>query len=222
MRELPDCSIKLIVTDPPYKTISGGSGRKGDGSPTGILSKNDGKIFEHNAINFKEFFNEAYRVLETNSHMYVMTNFVNLEMMLKLGRESGFDVHNLLVWEKNTATPNRWYMKNVEYTIFFRKGKAFSINNCGSKTSHSFNNVRDREHPTQKPVDLMAYYIENSSEPNDVVLDPFMGSGTTAIACLQTGRKYTGFEIDLEYYNKSLSRIDRYMEELNGNILNAE
>ena len=145
--------------------------------------------------------------------MYVMTNLLNLNELMMIGVENGFMIHNLLVWEKNNVTPNRWYMKNCEYIIFFRKGKAKPINNMSSKTVHQFNNTRERIHPTQKPVELMSLYINNSSEVGDVVLDPFMGSGSTAVASILNNRNYIGFELDKEYFDSCLNRI----QELNNN-----
>lgn len=117
-----------------------------------------------------------------------MTNTLNLERYLTLSRQAGFKLHNILVWEKNNVLPNRWYMKNAEYILFLRKGKAFSINNKSSKTVHKFNNVKSKEHPTEKPIDLLEMYILNSSKENDTVLDFTMGSGTTGIACKNLNR----------------------------------
>jgi len=122
----------------------------------------------------------------------------------------GFDLHNLLVWKKNTTNPNRWYMKNVEYTIFGRKGKAFSINMPGSQTCSDFDNPRDRIHPTQKPVDMMEQYILNSTKPGDTVLDPFMGSGSVGIACLNTDRNFIGIEKDKVFFNSAKDRLDKH------------
>ena len=171
--------VDLIVTDPPYRVISGGV--TGPDRPTGILRSNDSRIFEHNDIGFGDYLPQLYLALKDPGHLYLMVNFFNLEAALAATRQAGFDIHNLLVWQKNNVTPNRWYMKNCEYVIFARKGKAMSIADCGSKTVHQFNSVGDRDHPTQKPIDLMRLYIENSSNPGDLVLDPFMGSGSTEI-----------------------------------------
>jgi site-specific DNA-methyltransferase (adenine-specific) len=78
-----------------------------------------------------------------------------------------------------------------------------------SKTVHEFNNIIGRKiHPTQKPVELMRYYIENSSNENDTVLDPFMGSGSTGVACLELNRKFIGFEIDEKYYEIAINRLN--------------
>ena len=121
---------------------------------------------------------------------------MNLEHYLTEIRKVGFEIHNLLIWEKNNATPNRWYMKNCEYIIFARKGAAKPINDCGSKTVLQFKNVKDRIHPTEKPIDLLELLITNSTLPGDTILDPFGGSFSTALAAIKTGRKAISFEID--------------------------
>lgn len=207
MRDIPDGSVDMVLTDPPYKVISGGN--RSANRPMGMLSKNDGKIFKHNSIGFSDYLPDLYRVMACRSHIYLMVNLVNLEDAMRCVREAGFKVHNLLIWNKNNATPNRWYMKNVEYVIFARKGKAKTIFNPSSKTCHAFGNVAPgRLHPTQKPVELMQHYIENSSGIGDTVLDPFMGSGTTGVAAKNLGREFIGIELDEEYFKIAKERID--------------
>lgn len=207
LRDLDDCCIDLIVTDPPYRCISGGSPH-GVKSPSGILSKNDGKIFEHNNVKISDFMPLLYKVLKNDSHAYVMTNFLNLEEMFAEARNAGFRIHNLLVWEKNNVTPSRWYMKNAEFTLFLYKGRAKKINDVGSKMVHKFNNIRNKLHPTEKPVELMELYVKNSSKIGDFVLDPFMGSGSTGIACKNLNRNFIGIEKDEYYFNVAKRRLD--------------
>lgn len=208
LREVPTGFVDLIVTDPPYSTISGGSGPSDTHQrPSGMLAANDGKIFQHNEIKFREYFHDLFRVLKDPGHLYLMVNFLNLEEALTELRRHGFQVHNLLVARKQNATPNRWYMKNVEYVIFARKGAAFQINNCGSMTCHDWvNPVGHKTHPTEKSVDLMRLYIENSSQPGQVVLDPFMGTGATAVAARESGRSFIGFESDVTFYQIACNR----------------
>ena len=203
MKEIPDGSVDLILTDPPYKVITGGRG--GNGRPSGILL-NNGQLMQC-IPKFDEWLRWCFRVLKEDSHAYFMSNLTNLEEMLTSVRRAGFLVHNLLVWEKNNCTPSQWYMKNCEYVIFCRKGKAKYINNIGSKTVHKFENPRNKVHPTEKPADLMGMYIENSSEHGEVVLDLFMGSGTTGVACVNTGRKFIGIEMDERYFNVAKDRL---------------
>lgn len=125
-------------------------------------------------------------------------------------QKAGFDLHNLLIWEKNNATPNRWYMKNCEYIIFARKGAAKPINNCGTKTVIKINNVKDCIHPTEKPIELMKVFVENSTNPEDIVLDPFGGSFSTVLACLGTGRKALSCEIDEELFSAGVKRLESF------------
>lgn len=207
MKDIPDGSIDLIVTDPPYRGISGGrAGKKNQ--PSGILKQNDGKLFSCNEIKPEAWFPELFRVLKPGCHCYVMTNTINLANYLNLAKQFEFELHNLLVWQKNTATPNKWYMKNAEYCLLLRKGRQRFINNMGSKTVHCFKNVRRKKHPTEKPVDLMKFYVENSSKPGELVLDPFMGSGSTGVACVNTGRRFIGMELDKQYFDIAQKRIE--------------
>jgi len=210
MKDIPDGSVDLIVTDPPYRTISGGNKSKwASGYPNSVLSKNDGKIFEQNDINHLDWLKESYRVLKNNSHIYIMTNLLNLFTIQQLAERVGFKTHNLLIWEKNNANANRWYMKNCEYVLFMRKGNAKTINNPSSKTVHKFNNIiGNKIHPTEKPVELMELYILNSSKEGETVLDPFMGSGSTILAAIKNNRIGIGIEKDEEYFKIAEQRIN--------------
>jgi len=168
--------VDLAVFDPPYPTISGGSNEDGGGDwdrPGGLLTPNDGKIFELNDIDPEEYLPEIYRVLAEDAQCYMMCNVLGLiNGILDKVQRHGFQIHNLLAWKKNNVTPSRWHMKNLEYTIFMRKGRAFSINNKGTKTAIEafdhpldWDNVKSpKPHPTAKPVDLMRTYITNSSQ----------------------------------------------------------
>lgn len=204
---LGDESVDMIFTDPPYPTISGGKGRPGDGSPSGMLSKNDGKIFEHNDIKIEDYASELYRVLKSPGHCYIMCNLLNLWHFHAVLTDVGFKVHNLLSWRKNTCTPNRWGMKNQERIFLLRKGPARSLYNPSLKEVEDCDNVRNKTHPTEKPVDLIRRYIEASSRRDETVLDPFAGTGSTGIAATNVGRNFIGFEIDPKYHEVACSRL---------------
>lgn len=223
MRALPDGSVDVAVFDPPYPTISGGSNDKPDGDwsrPSGILTQNDGKIFAENDITPDDYLPELYRVMADQSHVYLMTNFLGLKkgLMATVIRH-GFDIHNLLVWKKNNATPNRWYMKDLEYTIFARKGKAFAINDKGSKSSQDVfphpldwpNVPSPKTHPTEKPVNLMRSYIQNSAQEGATILDPFMGTGATGVAVGtlvdELDLRFIGFELDPTFCDLAAKRL---------------
>lgn len=207
---ISDNSIDLIVTDPPYKTITGGDlNGKSSIRPKGML-KGNRKLFRYQNIEISDWMSELYRVLKDNSHCYIFTNSLNMQEMLNEATSIGFKLHNILVWVKNNCTPSQFYMKNCEYVLFLRKGRAKWINNIGdSKTAHQFNNIiGNKNHPTEKPVDLLEFYIKNSSQEKDTVLDPFMGSGSTGVACINVNRKFIGIELDLDYFKIAKQRIE--------------
>ena len=218
MRDMGTESIDLIVTDPPYKVATGGVPNETNNV---ILNKNrpKGILTEHSQLikiipKFSDWVPECYRVLKNGSHAYFMINSSNLIELANGIEKAGFKIHNILTWKKNNCTPSQFYMKNCEFVIFCRKGKAKYINNIGdSKTVHEFNNISGKKvHPTEKPIELMKFYIENSSEENDAVLDPFMGSGSTGVACVNTFRNFIGFEIDENYFNIATKRIEEAQE----------
>lgn len=216
LNKLKTESFDMILTDPPYRVISGGTG--GKNAPRGMLSKNDGKIFDNNDIQFEEYIPECYRVLKPDRQAYFFTNFLNLQPLMEAVQRAGFKIHNLLVWLKNNATPNRWYMKNCEYVLFCYKGKAKAISNCGSKTVHQFDNIKGQKlHETEKPIELLKMYIENSTEEGDWILDPFAGSGSTMAASLLLNRKVFTCEIDKKYLavikNRAISIIKNGTDE---------
>ena len=211
LKKLKAESFDLILTDPPYRVISGGSG--GKNAPKGMLSKNDGKIFKHNNLKFSDYMSELFRVLKADSQAYFFTNFLNLQELMEEVQKVGFKLHNLLVWEKNTTTPSRWYMKNCEYVLFCRKGKAKAINNSGSQTVHKFNNiVGNKIHETEKPIDLLRQYITNSTKVGDYVLDPFGGSGSTLAASLLENRRCFTIELDEKYIPSIVDRARQILK----------
>ena len=219
LKKLKDNSIDCLITDPPYRVISGGNKHE-KGNCSGMLSKNNGKIFDFNDIKFSDWIPEVYRVLKDNSQGYIFTNFLNLEELMMECRKAGFEIHNLLVWEKNNATPNRWYMKNCEYVLFVRKGKAKAITNKGCKTVHLFKNPINKFHETEKPLDLLSMYIQNSSNEGDWILDLFGGSGATAVASLLNNRKCFTCEIDEKYVPTIRQRLISVLK--NNSDLNRE
>lgn len=212
MKDMQDNSVDLIVTDPPYKVTS-----RGSSGGTGGMLKDDinkkGMVFKHNNIKFNEWLPECFRVLKDGSHAYFMTNNKNLASMLSEVELAGFKVFKTLIWVKNTAITNMYYMDNHEYILFCRKGKAKKINNCGTKSVLNFDNPKNKKHPTEKPVLLMQTLIENSSNEGDIVLDPFMGSGSTGVACILKSRYFIGIEQDLEYFKPSEVWISKTVED---------
>ena len=220
LKNIPNESIDLIVTDPPYPTTSRGNA----GNSGGMLQKDinkKGKVFTHNNINCKEYEPEFYRLLKDGSHCYVMTNHINLIDMLNTFTDVGFHFIKSLIWNKGNKIMGQYYMSQYEYILFFRKGKGKKINNCGTSDILSIPNKKTKDkdgkniHDTEKPIELMEVLVNNSSQENELVLDPFMGVGSTGIACIKNNRNFIGIEIDENYFNIAKERIEEIEGQLN-------
>lgn len=218
LKDIPNESIDLVVTDCPYHIVSGGCTnipRKDE--PSGIFNRRNaftqknaksGKLFDNNDIEFKDWLPEIYRVLKKDTHCYIMINARNLKDLQTEAEKVGFKFQNILIWNKGNATPNRYYLNAYEMILMLRKGKARNINNMGCKNIIDVKNIRGNKlHPTEKPVELNKILIENSSNENDVVLDPFMGVGSCGIACKELNRKFIGIEIDEKYFEIAQDRM---------------
>lgn len=199
--------VDAIITDPPYRLSGGG---KNTSQMSGKFSKtvycNNGKICLAE-IDWTDFMAPCYEAIGEAGHAYFMCNNRHVANATNAALSAGWRFHNLLVWNKRRCTPNRWYMKNLEFVVFVFKGRARAIADCGAKQLIEIPPVVNAPHPTQKPVDLMRVFIENSTQPGDVVLDPFMGHGSTGVACLQAGRKFVGIEIDRGHFEAAWRRI---------------
>lgn len=212
-------TVDMIFTDPPYRVTSRGNA----GNSGGMLQKKinkAGQVFEHNNIEIEVYLPKFYKVLKETGHCYIMTNHKNLTHFLKVIDEwkdpdtnEGFHFIKSLIWDKGNKIMGQFYMNQFEYILFLRKGAGKKINNCGASDLISVPNKKTKDetgkniHDTEKPVDLCKILIENSSNPNEVVFDPFMGVGSCGIAAEQLGRKFIGIELDSNYYEIAKSRI---------------
>ena len=213
MQSLSNDSVDIIVTDPPYRTTSrGNAGTAGGMCQKELYSK--GTVFEHNDIDCKEYAPEFYRLLKWGGHLYVMTNHVNLIHMLNTFTEVGFHFIKSLIWDKCNKIMGTFYMGQFEYILFFRKGPGVPINNCGDSDIITVPNVKMKRndgtnfHDTEKPVALWSILIANSSQENELVLDPFMGIGGAGVSAKKLKRRFIGCEIDSSYYEVAESRIN--------------
>ena len=223
MKEIPDNYIDCVVTDCPYRIVQGGcTNIPLKNEPRGMLSRRNtftaknsrsGKLFEHNDIKFSEWLPDIYRVLKDNTHCYIMINARNLMELQQEAEKVGFKFQQLIVWNKGNSIPNRYYLNSCEFILMLRKGAAKNINNMGSKNVLDVPNIRGGKlHPTEKPVQLMKILVENSTQPGEIVLDPFMGAGSTGIASLESGRKFIGIELDKQYFDIAEKRIKELLQ----------
>ena len=220
MKLIPDKSIDLILTDPPYKITARGNG----GNSGGMFQKkevNNGKVFKVNDLEIEDWLPEFYRVLKDGTHCYIMTNNKNITHYLSVIDSSLFHFIKNLIWVKDNKIMGQTYMSQFEYVIMLRKGKHKRINDCGQGDVLQIPNKKMKNlegktiHDTEKPVKLNEILIANSSNEGETVLDPFMGVGSCGVACVNTNRNFIGIELDEGYYNIAKERIESAQSEIN-------
>lgn len=216
LKTLPDECIDLIVSDVAYPVTQRGNAGNSGGMLQKELNKK-GKVFEFNNINIEDYLHELYRVLKDGTHCYLMCNHVNLTHFLKVIDESKFHFIKCLIWQKGNLILGTKYMNAFEYILFMSKGTNRNVNDCGIPDILSVPNIKTKDidggniHDSEKPVRLMEILITQSSNKGDIVLDPFAGSGSTLLACINKNRKYIGWEIDPKYHKLCEKRIKNHI-----------
>lgn len=216
IKEIPDNSVDLIVTDPPYRLTKRGKSCRPNWMPNNMGEN----LFEGEIPNTKEWISECYRVLKEGTHFYTFCNTNDIGEYLEVAKECGFKLHNIITMIKDTGMPNRWYLKNCELILFFRKGRAKKINDmtCRDWIQVKMPTKRTgKYHITEKPMSVIDIFITNSSEEGDIVLDLFMGSATTGISCIKNKRKFIGLEKNLNTFTIAENRIKEYILTLKEN-----
>ena len=220
LKQLPDKSIDLVVTDPPYEFKS--SETKGK---TGAFGSTSRKF--HNEIRplsdgiRNEILDELVRIMK-KVNIYIWCNKEQIHQYIDYFSDYNMD---LITWHKTNPVPtcNNKYLSDTEYLLFFREKGVKVYGNYSTKKKYyvTSTNKEDKDkygHPTIKPLDIIQNLITNSSMEGDLVLDPFLGSGTTAVACVNTNRHYIGFELDKGYYDIACKRLDEVEGVANGII----
>lgn len=220
MKRIPDKSIDLIVTDPPYEIVTSGGGLYTNKDKQYVKELN----FIKNGYN-EEILDEMIRILK-KVNIYIFCSQKQIHKLLDyfLKNKNNID-HilykrqinwNLLTWHKTNPVPacGNKYLTDTEYILFFREKGVKIYGSFDTKKTHYETplNQKDKKlyrHPTCKPVDILKNFIVNSTNENDSVLDPFMGSGSTGEACLLTNRKFIGIELEEKYFNISKERLEK-------------
>lgn len=214
LSKIEDNSIDLILTDPPYD-IS-----KKSGFSSGKLSK-----FTQISIDFgywdteidlDKLFKEYYRVLRKGGTLIIFYDIWKSNMIKDFANKYKFKQPRVGQWLKNNPVPVNSkinYLSNCsEYFFTFVKDKNATFNSEYDNGIYNFPLCHGKErleHPTQKPLGLIKSLILKHSKEGDLVLDTFSGTGTTAVACIETDRKFICVERDEKYYQLSKSRLEQ-------------
>lgn len=214
LKSLPDECVSLVVTDYAYESLEK---HRSTGTTT-RLKQSDGSsnawfdIFRN--VRVPELLTELYRVMKKDSHLYMLSDQETMcDVIRPMGREAGFYFWKSLAWVKTTGKDTKepidfsqdlmservrigmgYHWRNSKEEIsFLEKGKR-KLNHLGWPDVLPAPRI-DNGYPTEKPVSLLRTLIENSSAPGDLVLDPFMGSGSCGEAALRSGRDFLGGDI---------------------------
>ena len=203
MERIPDGGVDLIVTDPPY-LINYSRHVKGHRFENKILNDNNPELIS-------KYIKECYRILKNDSAMYMFASHKTVDFFKQELEYTGFNIKNMIIWDKQRqgmGDTSTVFGFQYELIFFVSKGQP-KIRGKRLSDIWSFPRVTGKKqvHQNQKPIELIERCIEKHSNEGDVVFDGFLGSGTTAIACLNTNRNFIGFELDENYFNIATNRI---------------
>ena len=225
MKELPDECIDLIFTDPPYYQYRA-KNLKSLKNHKDVVTEFEFDLFdsEEGYLNFmNETLKELYRVSKPGASGYMFCGDDFVSYLNKMVENAGFQFQKVIHWHKTNPFPaiytRKMYANSMELIVHFSKGTPKTWNHKPVNEMHNFIQTpicmgKERtEHKTQKPLKVCIPFIEISSNENDVIIDPFMGSGSTAIAALMTDRKFIGYELNDKYHQIAQKRISEYKQQ---------
>ncbi len=196
LRSIPDASVDLVVTDPPYESLE--KHRK-IGTTTRLkhskASSNDWFEIFPNA-RFEELFAEVHRVLKNNRHFYLFCDQETMFVAKPIGEAAGFVFWKPIVWDKVAIGMGYHYRARYEMILFFEKGKR-KLNDLAVPDILTAKRVYGG-YPTEKPTSIAATLIRQSTVAGEVVVDPFMGSGSTGVAAMGLERRFVGNDLRVE------------------------
>lgn len=228
LKTIEDESIDLVLTDPPYFLSNGGTTCKS--GKTDSVNKGDWDSIENfsdQVEHTKIWISQVKRILKSDGAIVVSGTMHNIFIVGYVLQEIGFHILNNITWEKTNPPPNlgcRCFTHSTETIIWAAKSKKskhrynyqeMKLENDGKQlkdvwrsSTISKHEKANGSHPTQKPLWLMERLINATTLKGDLVLDPFMGSGTTGVACLNLGRNFIGIEKDINYFNVAKLRTN--------------
>ena len=203
MKEIPDGSVDLILTDIPYDGVNRGS--------NGLRKLDKGKA-DVITFDIHEFLKEIDRICSGTIIIFCAKNQLSDVFNYFENNKSG--TVRQLVWQKSNPSPMNGqyiYLSGIENAIWFKKrGSVFNAHCKNTVFKHPTG--RSKLHPTEKNHALLIELILDNSNENQVVLDPCMGSSSTGIACLNTNRKFIGIELDDNYFDIGAERMRNHIK----------
>lgn len=208
--------VHHIITDPPYNISKPNNfssmRQRRQGVDFGIWDK---------GFDLLSWIPQYAEILDKNGSMIIFCSYRFLSFITQALESSNMIVKDVLIWQKSNPMPRnttRRYVQDLEFAVWAVKSGAKWVFNKPSDVpylrsifTHALVSGREKlGHPTQKSLKLMKDLIQIHTNPNDVVLDPFMGSGSTGAACLDLGREFIGIERDKKFFAMAQKRLESY------------
>ncbi len=211
IKQIPNKSIDLIITDPPYELeVNHSAGAFGKTKKLHFQQIVDlSYSFDYSILD------EFVRVLK-KINIYIWCSKKQLQYLLDYFVTKKGCYWELITWHKENAVPtgNNTFICDTEYCLFFRQKGVLLGGDYFTKKKYyvTYTNRLDKakfQHPTIKPLQIIKNFVINSSKANDIIFDPFVGSGTTAVACSELNRQFIACEIKEEHYNNAINRLNK-------------
>ena len=215
MKVIPDKCIDLILTDPPYNIAQSSTGNIP--LPGRDALNNDIAAWDSIPLNPEALLEDFLRILKPDGNIFVFTSYNMLGKWHEVF-DKEFDTFQFFIWHKTNPAPKIYkngFLNSCEMVIcLWNKGHKWNFSN--QKEMHNFyecpicmppERLKNPKHPAQKPVRLLKHLISISTNPGDIVFDPFMGVGSSGVAAKELGREYIGCEIDKAYYDAACKRV---------------
>lgn len=222
MPDVPSKSVDLILTDPPYNL-----GRYSTGNinlPWRKEINNDVADWDRVVFTPSDWTSELTRVLKPSGNIFVFTSY-NMMGQWHQALDPVFDTFQFMVWHKTNSVPKirkAGFLNSCELIICaWNKGHLWNFKS--QKEMHNFletpicmgnERLKTPKHPTQKPLRVLRPIIEIASNPGDLVLDPFMGVGSTGVAAIELERRFLGVEVERRYFDAAKDRLGKMQKPL--------
>lgn len=210
---MPDGCVDCYALDPAYESLEK---HRAWGTTTrlthSLQSSNDWfDIFRNER--FPALLAAMYRTMRRNTHAYIMCDDTTSDVVKPMAAAAGFTVWDRLIWNKMSIGMGYHWRKQTEFILFLEKGKR-RLNNLGWSNVIDCKRVAGKDiYPTEKPYEVFERLILNSTQPGELVADPFAGSGASGEAALATGRLWLGIDTSEVAVARSRARCVRYLDE---------
>ena len=215
IKEIPDSSVDLILTDPPYNLSEYSTGNMKFDWRNEI--NNDVAKWDKVPFNPEKLLKDFTRILKPTGNIFIFTSY-NLIGKYHETFDPLFDTFQFMVWHKTNPIPNirkSSFLNSCELIVcLWNKGHTWNFSK--QNEMHNFiesaicmgkERIKEPKHPTQKPLSVLEHIIKIASNENDIVFDPFMGVGSTGKAALNLRRRFIGIELEKEYYEATVKRL---------------